>query len=221
MHLNMWKTTSKLRKKWHSFEKHCLGFLEFFFFLRDNFRVFLSRNCIISHHISFSSFIPATFFVMVECLIYAPKHVKTTSKLRKKNNAVLKTVSQIPWHFSFSCVPILGYLWGEIAKSDTTFPSPVLSKLQFLYRLKVFFRTINIWNTTSKCCKKQCSFEKQCYGFLEISFLLGWQFLGISELKLPNLAQYSFLQFCLEIFLFDCMFECCTKHVTQNTVKTM
>ena len=30
-----------------------------------------------------------------------------------------------------------------------------------------------------------------------------------------------FLQFCVVIFLFDAIFECCTKHVTQNIVKTM
>ena len=62
--------------------------------------------------------------------------------------------------FCSSCVPILGYFWGEIAKSDTTFPSPVLSKLQFLFWLKVFFMPINMWKTTSKRFKKQRSFEK-------------------------------------------------------------
>ena len=88
---------------------------------------------------SFSS-LNLTNLHFLTCLGYAPKHMKNIVK----NAVVFKSTSEVYKRFFFSCVTIYGYFWAEIVKSNTTFHSPVLSKLHFLFCSEVLFMDLNM-----------------------------------------------------------------------------
>ena len=83
----MWKSR---KIKIYSFEKtvmNCLNFFSFCVTILSNFWAEISKK---NQYIFFTNFIQATFFILVEGLIYAVKHVKNNVKTQQKKHFLEK-----------------------------------------------------------------------------------------------------------------------------------